>query len=399
MILSLLLDPFLQQVVVYPSRLVPAKEKSTIVRAQNYEARNEGGLPLPSVVDLSMKSAIYNGIFDIQDKAELGIAYSCFSGNCTWPTFSSLAVCNKCVDIGHYVRKTCDDHGCYEHSLPNGPSLFGFGRQINSSVTNISSSLNDTYPTVARFSSLIAKSMDGSHDVLALECSLWYCIQSYQASVKGGKPFQTVLSSWRNDSAQLSQSADLLYNPPSIINSSIYPSYFRVELLVATALNSFMCELFTGNGQLGDQSSGFSSDIMQALYNAENLTARLTNLAISMTNNIREQNSSHSSPVFGITWQTETYVHVLWHWFSFPLTIIILSLLFLLGSVIETAQCKIMVWKSSNLAILSHGRELLFKNAHHELRVDEISQLGERANRIMVDLTLTPDGYWKLVEN
>ena len=399
-VLSPLFDPFLQQVVIYPSRSVPAEERSTIVRAQNYEARNEGGLPLPSVVDLSMKSAIYKGIFDIEDAAELGIAHSCSSGNCMWSKFSSLAICNKCVDIIHYARKTCDDHGCYEYSLPGGPSLSGMGRQINSSVTNISSSLNDTYPTVARFSSLIAKRMGGSDEVMALECSFWYCIQSYQALVKGGKLQQIVLSSWRNDSAQLSQSSDLSYNPPaSIINSTINSSHFEVKLLVATALNRFMCELFTGNGQLNDQSSAFSSDVMQALYSAKNLTARMTNLAISMTNNIREQNGSYSSPVLGTTWKTETYVHVLWPWFSFPLTILFLSLLFLLGSIIETARCKVMVWKSSDLAILSHGRELLLNNTHNELRVDELSQLGERAENIMVELTLTPDGYWKLLEN
>ena len=51
----LLFDPFLQQVVIYPDRLVASKKAATIVRAQNYIARNEEGLPLPSVVDMSMK--------------------------------------------------------------------------------------------------------------------------------------------------------------------------------------------------------------------------------------------------------------------------------------------------------------------------------------------------------
>ena len=51
----LLFDPFLQQVVIYPDRLIPSKDTATIVRAQKYEARSEEGLPLSSVVDLSMK--------------------------------------------------------------------------------------------------------------------------------------------------------------------------------------------------------------------------------------------------------------------------------------------------------------------------------------------------------
>lgn len=51
----LLFDPFLQQVVVYPDRLIASDKTATIVRAQNYVARSEEGLPLPSVVDMSLK--------------------------------------------------------------------------------------------------------------------------------------------------------------------------------------------------------------------------------------------------------------------------------------------------------------------------------------------------------
>lgn len=58
-VLMLLFDPFLQQVVVYPDRLVPSEKASTIVRAQRYQAYSDEGLPLPSIVDMSMKVGIY----------------------------------------------------------------------------------------------------------------------------------------------------------------------------------------------------------------------------------------------------------------------------------------------------------------------------------------------------
>ena len=54
-ILLLLFDPFLQQVVVYPERLVPSGNAALIVRARRYQARSDEGLPLPSIVDMSMK--------------------------------------------------------------------------------------------------------------------------------------------------------------------------------------------------------------------------------------------------------------------------------------------------------------------------------------------------------
>ena len=53
--MMLLFDPFLQQIVVYPERLVASEKIATIVRAQRYQARSYEGLPLPSVVDISMK--------------------------------------------------------------------------------------------------------------------------------------------------------------------------------------------------------------------------------------------------------------------------------------------------------------------------------------------------------
>ena len=54
-ILSLLFDPFLQQVVEYKDALVPLDKDASIVRAQRYLASSYEGLALPSVVDLSMK--------------------------------------------------------------------------------------------------------------------------------------------------------------------------------------------------------------------------------------------------------------------------------------------------------------------------------------------------------
>ena len=53
--MMLLFDPFLQQIVVYPDRLVASDRVATIVRAQRYQARSYEGLPFPSEVDISMK--------------------------------------------------------------------------------------------------------------------------------------------------------------------------------------------------------------------------------------------------------------------------------------------------------------------------------------------------------
>ena len=87
--------------------------------------------------------------------------------SCTWNNFSSLAICSKCLNITSSVEKTCNDVGCYELSLP-GLMLFGFGGQINTSVSQISTSLDDIEASVVRFSSLFSKRTNDSNDVQAV---------------------------------------------------------------------------------------------------------------------------------------------------------------------------------------------------------------------------------------
>ena len=55
-VFSLLFDPFMQQVVAYNDRVVPFDGDATVVRAQRYQGPSSEGLPLPSIVDLSMKA-------------------------------------------------------------------------------------------------------------------------------------------------------------------------------------------------------------------------------------------------------------------------------------------------------------------------------------------------------
>lgn len=128
-----------------------------------------------------------------------------------------------------------------------------------------------------------------------------------------------------------------------------------------------MSSIFTGYGGINSSGSGsaFSSDVIHALYNTNNYFKSIESLATSMTNNIRQQNDSDSSPFEGVAYQTETYVHVRWAWFTYPATVLALSLLYLLGTVIESRDRNILVWKSSCLALLLHGQGLELSKSDH----------------------------------
>lgn len=211
---------------------------------------------------------------------------------------------------------------------------------------------------------------------------------------------QQISSSWRNDSAKYSQSSDLIYNPPSQnINVTANASSFKVANLAAKAMNTFMSSTFTGSGGVNGTVTGsaFSSDVIHALYDTTDYSHRIGNLATSMTNNIRQQNDSGSGPFKGQAFKTETYVRVRWAWFSYPAIVILFSLLYLLGTILETTYRDVAIWKSSNMAMLFHGQALGLDDPDY-VPVTTLSEMSELYKDIKVNLVQTDDDGWKLVQ-
>ena len=131
--------------------------------------------------------------------------------------------------------------------------LSGSGGQINSSITKISSSLSDFEASVVRFSSLIAKRMDDPHEAVAWECALAYCVNSYSTSVTDGEIQETIVQSWRNDSASYSQDSDLIYSPPdTLFDFKHENTTFKVASLAASSMNDFMSMTFSGSVLFSD---------------------------------------------------------------------------------------------------------------------------------------------------
>ena len=211
---------------------------------------------------------------------------------------------------------------------------------------------------------------------------------------------QRVEDTWRNNSASHSQGSDLIYNPPQpMINITANAATFKVARLAANAMNSFMSQSLTGSGGINSSSSGsaFSSDVIHALYDTKDYPTSIENLASSMTNNIRQQNDCCSSPFEGIAYESETYVHVRWAWFAYPATVLALSLLYLLGTIIESRNRDVLVWKSSNLALLLHGQGLELSTSD-QTSVNTLSEMTEMAKDVEIELIQTNDEDWKLVQ-
>lgn len=116
-----------------------------------------------------------------------------------------------------------------------------------------------------------------------------------------------------------------------------------------------------------------------------------------MTNNIRQQNDSGSSPFSGLAFKSETYVKVRWAWFSYPVVVIVLSLFYMLGTIVETTYRDVSIWKSSDMAMLFHGQGLDLGDPDY-VPVTTLSEMSDLYKDIKVELVRTDDDGWKLVQ-
>lgn len=160
-----------------------------------------------------MQGAFFNGLFNLSTKLD----FSCSTGNCTWPAFSSLGVCSTCDRVqptttninttycnGTYgdFWKICDVNATY--TTPRNLTLESFVYwQVNSAVATyddhslLSSFSEDTWVdnqddlAVVGFARMPAlpdpepnnvrnASIDWLNSAELTECSLSFCAKTYQ---------------------------------------------------------------------------------------------------------------------------------------------------------------------------------------------------------------------------
>lgn len=88
-IAALLFDPFVQQIVRYPTRTI-------ITSSGTASTKRASGFPIdPSSIELirTLNSGLWSQSGQLERKP------LCSSGDCEWPTFSSLGWCSKCEDV------------------------------------------------------------------------------------------------------------------------------------------------------------------------------------------------------------------------------------------------------------------------------------------------------------
>lgn len=85
-----------------------------------------------------------------------------------------------------------------------------------------------------------------------------------------------------------------------------------------------------------------------------NVSQRLEDLAMTMTNRLRNWGNDTT---WGKTYSEETFIEVRWEWLTLPITVLVLTLVFLLSTMWRSSveSDRVGVWKNSSIATLLYG--------------------------------------------
>lgn len=383
-----------------------------------------------------MQSAILYGLSQPLDGSIQELAFNCPSSNCTWRPFDSLAVCSRCNNITHMLTSNTSkaDQWIYldrggaavflgegvKFELPNGLSI---DNSINfNNSTDDSSSTHDS--NEAKIGVLMTTFGTGnpsrtctfeSYDTLiwsvtilrtrteaskvwpdlpleALECGLYYCVKSFNSSVRNSTLFEEEIlrsdltrapESWGlvGDiwGSQFAQEYDGSLKAREMLSSiefsDVYSIMGRYNLVLGhdyelsqnavDSISSFFQDRFTLglNQSFVGSLNGFyirtsqrqiQPSTMQAFYDSQDLAKTFESLARSMSNAIRV-GGDNSTVQIGESGVLKTYYRISWPWISLHCTVVLAGAGFCAITIFSTRNARVPVWKSSSLAVLSRG--------------------------------------------
>lgn len=365
-----------------------------------------------------MTSAVFFGLTQPDTPVARQTKYQCPSGDCTWDTYQSLAVCSGCTDLTDRLNRISrsdpeSNRNETVYELPNSlvlrnwdiaPSFVltaGFG------TGNASQSVAFGAKDTLIWSMTLIRVVDPgvlwpNSPVTAAECGLWYCVKNYSSTVKDSNlielsspaPSTRLRNSWQfvpSDGADSSgsQAPDTLTvdnNPFSykMLTDLQLGAGFNVSQAAIYGISNLMETTFTenlgsdmpfeSNDYDGSESSynvgnggnavvtnsdklNYHPPVMQNLHQSQDLNATFATLAKSMTNCIRE-NSDDNVVAIGKVGTVHPVIQVRWEFLILPFILILANAIFLAMVIYYTHMSGLAVLCSGALATLGLGESI-----------------------------------------
>ena len=320
---ALAMEPFLQQIPSYPARDIVSGTASVPLSVYYLGHVQDSTNSFP-ILDTSLKGTIYSGIFTPANKSGSQNTPVCPTGECTWPTYSSLGVCSACEDIISTLPFNPNPDYAYTWLLPDPFEVYGssdtdrvwislhMGTATYNEIVEGGARPSDDYsyafkpvqnhtildmisvywppghvpdPTKAGVESL--PSWKKNLYMLpsgVYECILYFCVKTYSAYVHNGSFNESVVSTWPGANETLPR--DFPWDPefPATVNANLTlrppgnDTAYTVDLLTLDLLRDWAGNTFNGEiGANGDKSHdggvwGETGDILQAFYDEQTRT-------------------------------------------------------------------------------------------------------------------------------
>lgn len=307
----------------------------------------------------------------------------CSTGNCTFPTFSSISVCSDCTNVSSHITRDFDPLD-NEWQLPSGAStdMSTLAMAFPSNPTMMYRPVVNQ--TIADFFYLSEYMLpNGSFSKpQAFECVMWMCVKTFSASMSGGVFHEQIISRWpeANESIPGFPTLPSSSSGPSR-NFSLHPpndtAEYTIDMATIATMKIWLLGVLSGLSWSPGQNavptgSDVSMDLGQAFYRAQQISKTalkswnnatselagpaniLAKVADGMTVTIRNMAGPDSS-VPGTANGVETFVQARWLWAILPIALVVLTLAFMGLTLFMSVHNGIPVWKSSSLAVLVHG--------------------------------------------
>ncbi|KAL3417623.1 hypothetical protein PVAG01_10633 [Phlyctema vagabunda] len=330
---------------------------------------------------LPMKAAVYSGLFAESEPASPKV--SCETGNCTWPSFSTLAVCYSCVDLTPFMTRFCNDSSDTSDcgwQVPQGARLRD-SKDVFSMTSFTPSMFGDMpYTNIIKLIFMGTEAQDGDPENFnpwATQCTIDYCSQTMTSTVVNGKLTENVTETVRNNTVvDISQSEGR--TPVELItpeNQTVFisePAMLGIQSWFSTVFTNGSASrnsTFEGIDEatlvivnltvgISSGTTYFDTDIVQTFYwnyyeYPDGLPRLMSDLATAMTVAFRSFNGKID--IIGSATTLETYVKVRWVWISLPLFVVLATTAFLVLAMLQSRKSGTELWKGSALALLFYG--------------------------------------------
>ncbi|KAH4610650.1 hypothetical protein HBI64_115530 [Parastagonospora nodorum] len=255
------------------------------------------------------------------------------------------------------------------------------------------------------------------------ECVLSFCIKTIKSSYELGTYQEDIISTHINHTVNNSPWSTFMYddgstdqtylenvtiNAPSTGNT--FPSngwgLDNITMVRITLVFDYIFPAFTT--KINDTATGIlrwrlghPTEVrtkilpMNPWLLPNNITRHFERLATALTNVIRSDPSSNEL-VAGDAFVNETYVVVHWAWLAFPLGMLILSVIFLVATIVKTSRSTdgdLGVWKTSAMPTLMYS---LPEDMRHNLKSSSAWHTTNKDESSRVRIRLVPEQGWRV---